>query len=269
MDLLDQSVADDHQPAPGDVQRPSLVVTRRVPGTLPDVARLLHLSDTHLVGPGSVSDHPEIDPQARLVQVLEAAAAAGPYDAVVLTGDIADDGSYDAVRRARELVEPIAPVVAAVPGNHDRTDAVVQVFGTEPARVGRWQLIGVATNVPGQIPGRGSPALEALSLCAGPTVLLMHHPLRSPSTHPWFALAGATELEDRLLSHDVPLLLLSGHTHEAYEAVIGQVRLLGAPSTWYGIAHTGPTFQMHAAPTGARVVELADEGTSSTHLVLT
>jgi Icc protein len=232
------------------------------------MARLLHLSDTHLVGPGSRSEYPDIDPEARLVAVLAAAADTGPFDAVVVTGDIADDGSREAVLRVRELVQPVAPVVVAVPGNHDRTDAVAEVFGSEAARVGAWQIVGAATNELGEVAGDARPVLDLLDSCDGPVAVGMHHPLRSRSTHPWFTLGGAGKLERRLLEHRSPLVLLSGHTHEAFEDIVGSARLLGAPSTFYGIAHDGEQWETHGAPTGARVVELSDEGVSSSHLVL-
>jgi Icc protein len=235
--------------------------------TLRVMARLLHISDTHLVGPGSESEYPDIDPQARLATVLAAAGDMEPFDAVVVTGDIADDGSREAVLRVRDLVQPIAPVVVAVPGNHDRTDAVAEVFGTEAARVGAWQIVGAATNEPGEVAGDARPVLELLDSCDGPVAVVMHHPLRSRSTHPWFTLGGAGKLEQRLLEHRSPVVLLSGHTHEAFEGVVGSAHLLGAPSTFYGIAHYGEQWETHGAPTGAQVVELSDEGASSAHLV--
>lgn len=232
------------------------------------MARLLHLSDTHLLGPGSESKHPEIDSRARLATVLDAANAAGPFDAVVLTGDIADDGSREAVLCARELLRPVAPMVMAVPGNHDSTDVVAEVFGTEVVRVGGWEILGAATNMPGEVAGQGRPVIDLMPSCDGPTAILMHHPVRSRSTHPWFTLGDAGELERRLVEHRTPLVLLSGHTHEAFDDVVGPARLLGAPSTFYGIAHDGERWEPHGAPTGALVVELADDGTSETHLVL-
>lgn len=236
--------------------------------TLPGMARLLQLSDTHLLGPGSASPHPDIDPEARLIKVLAAAVHAGPYDAVVLTGDIADDASPEAVRRVRELVRPLAPVVVAVPGNHDDTAVVAAEFGTGPARVGAWQIRGAASNVSGEVAGQAGPVLDLLDDCNGPTVVLMHHPMRSRSTHPWFTLGGAADLEQRLVQQGGPLILLSGHLHQAFEDAIGTVRLYGAPATFYGIAHDGEKWTPHGAPTGALVVQLADDGTSRTHLVL-
>lgn len=232
------------------------------------MVRLLHLSDTHLLGPGSVSPHPEIDPEARLAAVLAAVADASPYDAVVITGDIADDASPEAVRRVHELVRPLAPVVVAAPGNHDDTAVVALEFGTESPHVGGWCIRSVATNVPGEIAGRAAPVLDLLDNCGAATVVLMHHPVRSRSTHPWFTLAQASELEQRLLHHSHPLILLSGHLHEAFEDSIGDVRLYGAPATFYGIAHDGEAWTPHGSPTGAMVLDLLDDGTSKVRVVL-
>ncbi|MBO1754900.1 metallophosphoesterase [Allobranchiibius sp. CTAmp26] len=229
--------------------------------------RLLHLSDTHLLGPGSTSPHPHIDPEARLTAVLAAATAAGPFDAVVVTGDLADDGSDEAVQRVRDFVRPLAPIVVAAPGNHDVTDVVAQAFGTDPVRVGAWQIRAAATNVPGEVAGRADPVLDLLDECEGPTVVLMHHPVRSRSTHPWFTLRGASQLEQRLRDHRSPLVMLSGHLHQAFDGTVGGTRLYGAPATFYGIAHDGDEWTPHGAPTGALVVDLDDEGSSRAHLI--
>ncbi len=232
------------------------------------MARVLHLSDTHLLGPGSVSPHPDIDPEERLTVVLADVVRLGPYDAVALTGDIADDASVEAVRRVRELLEPLAPVLVAVPGNHDDTGVVQDVFGAAPARVGAWTLRAAATNVAGQVAGQAAPVLGVLQESNGPTAVLMHHPVRSRSTHPWFVLDGAVELERRLEAHADPLVLLSGHLHQQFQDRIGRACLYGAPATFYGIAHDGEEWTPHAAPTGAAIVDLADDGRSSTRIIV-
>lgn len=226
------------------------------------MVRLLQLSDTHLLGPGSVSPHPEIDPEARLVAVLDAVRSEGPFDAVVLTGDIADDASPQAVRRVHELVRPVAPVVVAAPGNHDDTDVVAAEFGAESVRVGVWAIHPIATNLPGEVAGQGRPLIDVLDDCDGPSVVLMHHPVRSRSTHPWFVLADAAEAQQRTTEHRQPLVLLSGHLHQSYEGALGEVRLYGAPATFYGIAHDGQEWTPNGAPTGASIIDLADDGSS-------
>jgi 3',5'-cyclic-AMP phosphodiesterase len=231
--------------------------------------RLLHLSDTHLSGPGAVPNFPDVDAVRRLEQVLNVVATHAPFDVLVITGDVCDDGSTEAARTVRDLVAPVAPIVFAVPGNHDHSDVIADVFGIPEAELGPWQLVGAATNVPGQVAGVAAPVVDVLDTMPPdrPAVVLAHHPLRSPSTHEWFTLPDADVLEERLLRRTGPTVLLSGHTHQPGAARVGSARLLGAPSTWYGLRHDGPDWTVDVGLTGARIVELHADGAVGTQVL--
>lgn len=223
------------------------------------MTRILHLSDTHLHAPGAQTLHPEIDTRARLEEVVDRVRAYGPFDAVVVTGDVCDDGSEVGAFAVRETVEGLAPVVLAVPGNHDRAAPVRAAFGAPTAQVGPWHIVGADTHIDGEVAGDAAGALEVLAgIGDRPAVLLMHHPLASRSTHEWFVLRGREELVVALESHAAPLVVLSGHTHEPYEARLGDAYLLGAPATYYSIRHDGDTFEFVPAEYGAAVVTLDD-----------
>lgn len=223
------------------------------------MTRLLHLSDTHVPAPGARTQHPEIDARARLVEVVERCRAYGPFDAVVVTGDVCDDASDDGAGAVREALEGLAPVVLAVPGNHDHAAPVRAAFGAPLAEVGPWHVVGADTHVQGEIAGVADRALEALAeIGERPAVLVMHHPLESRSTHEWFTLRGGERLAAAFESHPAPLVVLSGHTHEAYEAHRGRAHLIGAPSTWYVIRHRGDEFELVLSEYGAVVVTLDD-----------
>jgi Icc protein len=162
--------------------------------------------------------------------------------------------------------------VFAVPGNHDTTEVITDVFGKPEADFGDWRMVGVATNIPGQVPGTAAPVVAALDTLDAtdpdrPAVVLTHHPLRSPSTHEWFTLAGADVLEQRLLRRAAPVVVLSGHTHQPYETRVGAAQLLGAPSTYYGIRHDGDSWSEDFDLTGARIIDLHDDGSVATHVV--
>ena len=234
------------------------------------VTRLLHLSDTHLHAAGAERLHPEIDPRARLEEVLDRVRAYGPFDAVVVTGDVCDDGSIEGAQAVRDLVEDLAPVVLAVPGNHDLPGPVGQVFGRPFAEVGPWHLVGASTQVEGEVAGVGDGVLEALhEIGERPAVLLMHHSIESRSTHEWFTLGGRDEVVAAVEAHPAPLVILSGHTHEAYEGRLGQAQLLGAPATYYSIRHRGDEFDFVRDEFGAAVVNLDDTAlTAGVELVL-
>jgi 3',5'-cyclic-AMP phosphodiesterase len=221
------------------------------------VTRVLHLSDTHLHAPGASTLHPQIDTRARLVEVLDRVRAYGPFDAVVVTGDVCDDGSEVGARAVRDLVQGLAPVVLAVPGNHDLAEPVRTVFGEPVAEVGEWLFVGIETQVEGEVAGVGDGVAPALAeIGHRPAVLLMHHPLESRSTHEWFTLAGRDAAVAAVERHTAPLVVLSGHTHEAHAARCGTAHLFGAPATYYSIRHHGGDFEPVLAQYGASVLTL-------------
>lgn len=224
------------------------------------MTRLLHLSDTHLHAPDATTYHPEVSAAARLAEVIDHVRAYGPFDALVITGDVCDDGSDVGAREVRDLVDGLAPVIVAVPGNHDFSAPVRAAFGTPRAQVGPWLIIGIETQVEGEVAGVADelgPALDEIG--DQPALLLMHHPVESRSTHAWFTLGGGEEGRERLATHTSPLVVLSGHTHEAYASRLGEAHLLGAPSTYYSIAHDGDAFELVPDRFGAAVVNLDDE----------
>ena len=97
-----------------------------------DPLRILHLSDTHLVGDGTLH-YGVVDTTAALDRVLARAAALTRLDLVVCSGDLSDDGSPASYRLLRERVEAFAAArgaeVAYVMGNHDQRDGFEEVLG--------------------------------------------------------------------------------------------------------------------------------------------
>lgn len=93
--------------------------------------RIVQITDTHIVDEGEVL-YGSVDTAANLEHALStvadnAAQPGGRLDALVLTGDLANDGTPDAYRRLRSIVDPAAerlgvPVFYGI-GNHDHRDA--------------------------------------------------------------------------------------------------------------------------------------------------
>ncbi len=235
---------------------------------------VLQLSDTHFTGNagGLVSRR---DPRARLMTVLAAWRTAGrTADLVLLTGDNADDGSSEAYRDLRAALDPLGAPVLALGGNHDEPVAMGTVFAPGGhAEVGAWRVVTADSAVAGQVHG----TVDAMRLAADldglddrPTVLGIHHPPRSRSTNPWFRLDHGDELLDVLAARPHVRALVTGHLHDAFELTgPGGLALLGCPSTLVAIAHDGDSYQTGAdAPTGARVLELGDDGTLTSSLLV-
>lgn len=236
------------------------------------MATVVQLSDTHLTGPGHRPEDP--DPADRLRLVVQAWSATGRHaDLVLLSGDIADDGSAEGCRAVSEIVEALGAPVFAIPGNHDTEAAVSEAFGSETtAEVDGWRVLGINSVIPGAVEGIIDPAeilarLDALD--DRPTVLALHHPPWSPSTHIWFRLDNGEDLLAGLAERPHVRAVVSGHLHQPFEERRDGLVLLGAPSTLYGIRHTGETFDDDPSiPIGARVLDLQPDGSIVTELLV-
>ncbi|MEP7045565.1 MAG: metallophosphoesterase [Ilumatobacteraceae bacterium] len=226
---------------------------------------VLQLSDTHLrAEPNTPASN---DPDASLAATLRAVESVHA-DLLLLTGDLADDGSYEGVRRLGDAVGQLSPEIVAVAGNHDTVDNVRRVFGTrDTAEVGTWRLLVVETTIPGEDHGRVD--VEDLirrldGLDDRPTLIALHHPPRSPSTNPMFQLIGADEMLAALAVRRHVKAVVSGHLHEVCDYRVGALQLVGAPSTYYAIRHVGDAYELvDDGIVGAQLLTLGDDGSFS------
>ena len=91
-----------------------------------ETLRILHLSDTHLYGDGSLH-YGIVDTLAGLDRVLARAATLTESAVVVVSGDLSDDGTAASYRILKSTLEPWAAqrgaAVVYAMGNHDLPDA--------------------------------------------------------------------------------------------------------------------------------------------------
>lgn len=239
--------------------------------------RLLHLSDTHLSGDDSLH-HGIVDTAAALDQVLARASDLTGLDAVVVTGDLTDDGSPQAYRKLRNAVEPWAARRGAsvhyVMGNHDLPDPFEQVLGDRlrSVEIRGFRIIGLDSSVPGAGYGRlGAAQLDWLTSTlrtpggeAG-TVVLVHHP-PIPAMTP---LLAALELQDpeELLEICSPagvLAVLCGHYHLPLVSSIGRMIVAVAPAVANTADIAGPRGRERARiGSGCALVEMPTAGHGS------
>ncbi len=214
---------------------------------------LLHLSDTHLRGPGpQLFD--SVDGEASLTAALDAIESSGiAPDAIVFTGDLVDLGEAAAYDAIRALVDPFADRLGArllwVMGNHDDRGAFREhLLDETPAdptapydrvdELDGLRIVTLDTSVPGHHHGELSAAqLEWLrDVLATPaplgTVLAMHHP-PVPSVLP---LAASVELRDQNRLADVlrgtdVRAIIAGHLHYSTFATFAGIPVSVASST--------------------------------------
>ncbi|MFJ5308485.1 metallophosphoesterase family protein [Streptomyces sp. NPDC088350] len=202
--------------------------------------RILHLSDTHLERTDAPNRHGVNATDSLRLMLAELRHQRG-VDAVVVTGDLANDGAVEAYAAVRELVGGFARVMGGVPvfyttGNHDEREAFGKVLGSGheapdavfPAEfgcaavstVGGYRFITLDSLVPGKVYGQLSRAQldwleeELRTPAENGTVLAFHHPpvnLGTPMQRA-FGLRNPGELADAIRGSDVRVVL-TGHFH--------------------------------------------------------
>jgi 3',5'-cyclic-AMP phosphodiesterase len=225
--------------------------------------RIAQITDTHLrQQPGELADL--LGPDACLERTVNALRVHSP-DAVLLTGDIADDGSGEATNRARTIIERLGVPIIATPGNHDLTAQVENVFGTSGVAVPGWEMVVVNTFIPATEHGRVDIGMLTKQLAhtdGRPTLIAMHHPPITLSTHRWFQLDGANDMVRLITQHRNVKAVVSGHLHQAFAVQIDHASYIGCPSAWYAITHTGNTWvEAKDGFVGANLYDLNTDGT--------
>jgi 3',5'-cyclic AMP phosphodiesterase CpdA len=224
---------------------------------MPTPARtVLQLSDPHLLAEESGAD-------VRLALALETVRISGLRPlAILLTGDLSDDGSPESYARVRAAVDPLAaelgaPVVS-IPGNHDDAEAFRDgILDGEPLHrvldVDGVRIVGLDTTVPGRPHGElGAGQLEWLSdVLAEParhgTLLALHHP-PVPTVHPLLGRIGLRE-PDRLArvvrGTDVRMMVC-GHAHAVAAGTLSGIPVWSAPALGVTSDPLPPAGQMRA-----------------------
>jgi 3',5'-cyclic AMP phosphodiesterase CpdA len=211
---------------------------------------IVQVSDSHVPADGFLFDR--VDACARVQTSVEMIAAGGcSPDALVLSGDLADQGEAEAYVRLRPVIEDALKRFGAellvAPGNHDDVALLrAHLLGRERergpldevVRVRGLRLIGMDSSVPGEVHGELDDAqLEALAdeltePAPDGTVLVVHHP---PiwSTTPMSELVALREpqrLAAVIRGSDVRLVL-SGDTHRVSAGTLAGVPVWVSPAT--------------------------------------
>ncbi|MCI3272204.1 metallophosphoesterase [Streptomyces cylindrosporus] len=210
--------------------------------------RILHLSDTHVERTDAPNRH-GVNATESLRLILAELRHQRGVDAVVVTGDIANDGAVEAYSAVKELVGEFARRLDApvfyTTGNHDEREAFGKVLGSghltgdggergdvlvhessggERAAVSvvdGWRVVTLDSLVPGRIHGWiGEEQLDWLrGVLDVPaergTLLAFHHPpvsLDISATQPVFGLRNPEALAAAIRGSDVRVIL-TGHYH--------------------------------------------------------
>ena len=242
------------------------------------MARFLQLTDLHVVASGTLCAG-VLDTRAILAaaidQLIEKRPALDPLDAVLITGDISEDGSPDSYGFARAQLERLGLPLYVVPGNHDARDPLRAAFADLEAMpqsglidwsvtIGDTRVIGLDTLVEGQGGGRLRP--ETLGVLrdalpgTGPTAIILHHPPLRTGIRFMDALGleNMPDLAGILRGQAGDIIVLAGHVHGVHHGMIGTHRVATAPAICSGFAldrRANAPMGFFSGPTGCAVIE--------------
>jgi 3',5'-cyclic AMP phosphodiesterase CpdA len=212
---------------------------------------LVQLSDLHIGGTEN-----GMDPIPRLEAVIEAVRSLpNRPDAVLVSGDLTDDGAAAGYQVAREMLGRLEAPLHVIPGNHDDRARLREAFGLpragdEPinysARVGELRLVAFDSIVPGQDPGDFPPEQlrwldeELAAEPEAPTLLALHHPPLATGIPEWDEINLLAPQREALAAvvarHPQLLGITGGHLHRVATSALAGRPVLAAPSTYWQVS---------------------------------
>jgi Icc protein len=245
------------------------------------VVRLLHVTDPHLLGDESGELY-DVNTSLSLRSVLQQARSDSPVlpDAILVTGDIADDCSSAAYAHLRSQLQGWGVPVLCLPGNHDAPALMARMLGSDGfqycgrAGFGDWAIVLLDSHVPRDPSGHvAAPELERLEVelrtAAERHVLVcLHHPPVAVGSA-WLDAVGlqnGTEVLRVVERFPSVRAVLAGHVHQAFDARAGRLRILTTPSTCAQFTPETEDCIMDVRPPGYRWLELLADGSIRTEV---
>jgi len=241
--------------------------------------RLIQFTDLHL-SPEESGRVRGVDTRGSFRRCLaHARRHAGPADAFLLTGDLAQDDE----RSYHALVEILAgetTPVHCLPGNHDLPDQMARALAAAPfdlspvLRHGDWTIVLLDSAIPGihhgELRGDSLGFLDdVLERFADTHALVVLHHQPVPVGSAWLdaiGLANGPGLMEVVARHRNVRGLLWGHVHQAFDEVMDGVMLMATPSTCFQFVPRAD-FAVDDRPPGYRWLQLQPDGHIETGVV--
>ena len=247
--------------------------------------RLLQLSDLHVVAPGTMASG-VLDTPALLRNAIDAIVkqrgGIEPLDAVLVTGDISDDGTAESYIEARAQLERLDLPLLLIPGNHDHRDTMRSAFADLSLMpkegpvdwatdLGTTRIVGLDSLVEGQGAGRLSETTlshlrDSLADFHGDSVVVaLHHPplLTGIRFMDDIRLENVVELAAILAPFNGELLVVAGHVHGVHLGRVGGHPVVTAPSICSAFAldrRSDAPVGFNTGPTGYAVIDTVKDG---------
>jgi Icc protein len=248
---------------------------------MPKPTLLVQLSDLHIGG-----DENGMDPIPRLEAVIAAVQSLpNRPDAVLVSGDLTDDGAAPGYRVARELLEQLDVPLHVIPGNHDDRARLREAFDLPgsgdgrinySAKVGDLRVVAFDSIVPGQDPGDFPPEQlrwldeELADEPETPTLLALHHTPLTTGIPEWDEINLLAPQRDALAGvvarHPQLRAIVGGHLHRVAVSTLAGCPVLCAPSTYWQVRPNFARDEVHTLDTPGFAIHALRDGELSSQV---
>ncbi|XXK30713.1 phosphodiesterase [Rhodobacteraceae bacterium nBUS_24] len=237
------------------------------------MTNILQISDTHITSNGTfVSERLDTDERLKSLveRLLKIRSEIGVVDAVIISGDLSDDGSAESYQRFKKIMSALNLPLYVIPGNHDGREAMREAFYSDGyfpkdgklnwhQPMGEIHLIGLDTLIDSSEGGK----LDAATLTflddtlnkidAAPVLLALHHQPFTTGIRFMDDIgiqSGCDDLGKVLANYGGEVRVICGHIHSIMVASIGGQTALSAPSPCssfaFNVQETAPAGFMDA-----------------------
>lgn len=238
--------------------------------------KILQITDTHLFRDSTRSLlGVNTDESLRAVlSEIQTTTDTKNFDLILLTGDLAQDGSEAAYERLAQLLEPFKLPVYCLVGNHDDLNILSKVYPCGNIKCEnhivfpKWHLILLNSQLPGQVQGYlDQSQLNFLRQCLNShpnhyAVILFHHQPTAVGAK-WLDALGienANEFWKIIADYPKVNLVSFGHVHQEFDKKINGIQCFATPSTCIQFKRGQDHFGLENLPPGYRWLNLFPDG---------
>ncbi|MCK9608953.1 MAG: 3',5'-cyclic-AMP phosphodiesterase [Methylomonas sp.] len=235
---------------------------------------VLQLTDLH-VTPHSGELMLGIDTEAYFQQTLKHAVDRhGPFDLILLTGDLAQDPCADTYQRIYRHLSRYDTRCLCLPGNHDDFSLMQTQLNTgkiscdKQLVLGNWSILMLnSQRINSHIGVLDDDELDFLEQTLQshinlPTLIAVHHHcIRSGS--PWMdtmQIQNSAAFLALIQKYSQVKAVTCGHVHQAFSKQEAQIALFATPASCFQFTPHSSEFSIDETPPGYRIFQLYDDG---------
>jgi Icc protein len=249
--------------------------------------RIIQITDLHLQGAqqeglGWCGGCEHLDTAETLTHILDDIQVNEPcFDALVVTGDIAQDGEQGAYSQFSRLICNEGAPVYCLPGNHDQKSRLAAAIDGNVVSMPRyvvkrdWLMLFLDSSKPGEDYGNISTiqlewikALIANHPDHHAVLFIHHHPVPIGST--WLdehGLENGEQVLEQLRQLKQIKAIVCGHIHQQLDQYHHGIRILGTPSTCLQFKPESARISFAPLPPAYRRIEFHSDGSIVTEVV--